>query len=102
MIDDVELIDCDIHGKQQQTFVCCHTVDSLKDNQPRGFWWSVEQPENPRPDAWCSECENLVNKHGEWEGEAEDFADIRIICGSCYDNAKVLNFPVKNPWWKFW
>nr|OEF44024.1 hypothetical protein OAC_20180 [Vibrio cyclitrophicus 1F273] len=65
MVDEIEYIECCEHGKQQQTYVCQHTVESLKDGNPRGFWWSIEQPESPRPDAWCSECEDLENKIGE-------------------------------------
>jgi hypothetical protein len=49
MADEIEYIECCEHGKQQQTFVCQHTVESLKDGKSRGFWWSMEQPENPRP-----------------------------------------------------
>ncbi len=102
MADEIEYVECCEHGKQQEAFVCQHTIESLKDGKPRGFWWSIEQPENSRPDAWCSECEDLVNKTGEWEGEAEEFANIKILCGVCYDNAKLLNFPIKKPWWRFW
>lgn len=102
MINKIEYIECCEHGKQQETFVCQHTLASLQDGNPRGFWWSVEQPENLRPDAWCTECEELVNKTGEWEGEAEEFANIKILCGVCYDNAKLLNFPNKKSWWCFW
>jgi hypothetical protein len=102
MSDEIEYIECCEHGKQHQTYVCQHTAESLHDHNPRGFWWSVEQPDNPRPDAWCSECEELVNKTGEWEGEAEAFASIKILCGACYDNAKLLNFPPQKPWWRFW
>jgi hypothetical protein len=102
MADEIEYIECCEHGKQQETYVCQHTVESLKDGQPRGFCWSIEQPENPRPDAWCSECEDLVNKNGEWEGEAEEFSNVKILCGVCYDSVKLLNFPSKKAWWRFW
>ena len=99
---EIELVNCEIHGEQQETFVCCHTVESLKDNQPRGFWWSIEQPENPRPDAWCTDCEELVNQHGAWEGKPEEIANIKVICGACYDTVKSMNVPAKKHWWKFW
>jgi hypothetical protein len=102
MADEIEYVECCEHGKQQQTFECKHVVDSVRDRQAKGFWWSSEQPDNPRPDAWCSECEVLVNKNGCWEGEAEEFADIKVLCGACYDSAKLLNFPKKKVWWKFW
>ena len=102
MSDEIKYIECCEHGKQQETFVCQHTVQSLRDHEPRGFWWSSENPDNPRPDARCSKCEDLVNQTGTWEGKAEKFAGIKILCGACYDNAKKLNFPGVKPWWRFW
>ncbi len=91
MSDEIEHIECCEHGTQQQTFVCQHTVQSLIDNKPRGFWYSTQQLNNLRPDAWCTECEELVNKVGDWVGEAEELASIKILCGACYDKVKSLN-----------
>jgi len=95
-------VDCCEHGKQQATFVCNHVVESLHDETPRGFWWAND-PDNPRPDAWCSECEKRLKANdGEWNEEIETLANIRLLCGVCYDNAKSLNFPSQKKWWKFW
>lgn len=101
MSEESQYVECDKHGKQQATFVCQHVAQSLRDGRPRGFWWSTESPENPRPDAWCSECEVRVNAAGEWNDETEAFAGVTLICGACYDRAKALNLG-KKKWWQFW
>ena len=76
---------------QPATFVCQHILETLKDGVPRGFWWSTENPDNPRPDAWCNECEIMVNTAGEWNDETEAFAGVKLICGVCYDEARTMN-----------
>lgn len=95
-------VECCLHGEQQETFVCQHIVQTLNDEIPRGFWWA-DNPENPRPDAWCSECEAMVQRTGgEWNDESEAFAQVKLLCGVCYDQAKQVNLPEKRPWWKLW
>jgi hypothetical protein len=55
------------------------------------FWWA-DDPDNPRPDAWCSECEAKVQEtNGEWCDESEAFAGVKLLCGACYDSAKEIN-----------
>lgn len=102
MSGEDDFIECCEHGKQQATFVCQHIVQTLVDKKPRGFW-SAEGSENSRPDSWCSECEAKVQEtNGEWNDESETFADIKLMCGSCYDRAKEINFSQGKQWWKFW
>lgn len=85
-------VECDEHGKQEATYVCQHIVQTLRDGQPRGFWWAND-PDSSRPDAWCSDCEAKVqNTGGEWNDENEAFAGVNLLCGACYDKAKELNF----------
>ena len=92
-------IECCKHGKQQATYVCQHIVQSLEDEKPRGFWCSNESPDNPRPDAWCNECEAIVNDAGGWNDETELFAGVKLLCGACYDKAKHLNDHKNKKWW---
>jgi hypothetical protein len=102
IVTNEKQVDCCEHGKQQATFVCNHIVESLHDETPRGFWWAND-PENPRPDAWCSDCEERLKANGgDWSEEIEELAHIRLLCGMCYDNAKNLNFSSQQKWWKFW
>lgn len=66
MPDDEQMIRCDVHGDQPETFLCQHVVTSLFTSQPVGFWWA-DDPGNPHPDAWCTACnEVLKEENGEW------------------------------------
>lgn len=102
MSDEEHYVECFKHGKQQATYVCQHIVQSLRDGQPKGFWSSGESPDNPRPDSWCSACEEVVNRVGEWNDESESFAGVSLLCGACYDLAKEMNLQNQKKWWEFW
>lgn len=81
-------VECTTHGTQQATFVCRHIVDGVRTRESVGFWTSRD-PDNPRPDAWCTECQALVQATGgEWTDESEAFAGVTLLCGTCYDDAK--------------
>lgn len=95
--EDAQVVECALHGPQQATFVCRHVVQSLRDDQPRGFWTSEVSLDNPRPDAWCTECEELVNRVGEWNDATEAFAGVTLLCGACYDRAREMDQATK-PW----
>jgi len=63
-----------------------------------GFFWTPDDPQNPRPDAWCTECEKRVRlTGGEWVGEAETQLQAKVLCGACYDAAKSFHMG-GNPW----
>ena len=102
MDNEEKIVECCEHGEQQATFVCQHIAQTIIDKKPRGFW-SAENPENPRPDSWCSECEAKVQEsNGEWNDESEAFASVKLMCGSCYDRAKEINFISHKHWWQIW
>lgn len=48
---------CKKHGEQQATYLCQHIVNGLIAHTRIGFFWTADDSTNPRPDAWCSECE---------------------------------------------
>ena len=84
-------IQCERHGPQPKAYVCRHIVESLRDRQPRGFWFESDDS-SPRPDAWCTGCnEHLPTTGGVWTEEAEASLEITLLCGKCYDDAKALN-----------
>jgi hypothetical protein len=96
--DTCPSIQCAVHGPQQETFVCQHVAKGLETRVRVGFWWAQEDPDNARPDAWCTECENRVRAtHGEWVGEAEKHLSVKILCGACYDLAKSFHMG-GDPW----
>jgi len=94
----MDTVICKAHGEQQQTFVCQHIAQGLFDKQRVGFFWTTYDPENPRPDAWCSACEERVKlTDGEWVGEAVENLKAKVLCGACYDAAKAFHMG-GNPW----
>ena len=83
-------VECPEHGRTQATFVCRHLAESLHTGRATGFFTS--DAEQPRPDAWCAACEEMVwRTGGEWTEESEAFAGVTLICGGCYDRARALN-----------
>jgi hypothetical protein len=93
-----EKANCSTHGEQQRTYVCQHIYEGLVSRERVGFFWAIEEPENPRPDAWCQACEIRVRKaNGEWVDEALDKLQPKILCGLCYDLARTFHSG-GNPW----
>ena len=88
----MQRVRCATHGDQPQTLVCQHIAQGLIDRQRVGFFWTVADPNNPRPDAWCLECENRCRREGgEWIGSALEHLEPKVLCGECYDFAKAFN-----------
>jgi hypothetical protein len=88
----MEEIYCETHGLQQQTWVCQHIAQGLFDRSRAGFFWASEDADNPRPDAWCIECNERVKvTSGEWVDEALDQLKPKCLCGACYDLAKAFH-----------
>ena len=78
-----------VHGLQQRTLVCQHIVGGLTRRERVGFFWSCEDPGNPRPDAWCNACSERVAKtDGEWVDDALEHLEPKTLSGACYDLAK--------------
>jgi hypothetical protein len=92
-------VNCHVHGAQPETFVCQHVVQTLRDGVPRGLFWANE-PNEPRPDAWCADCNSRVAASGgDWTPEAEALARVALLCGACYDRAKAINLGAQaNPY----
>jgi hypothetical protein len=89
MSSDSETVECARHGTQQRTWVCQHVVQGLFDRTRVGFFWTADDPQNQRPDAWCAACEDRVSlTNGDWVGEAGEHLGAQILCGACYDLAK--------------
>src|SRR6476620_7857929 len=83
-----EEIACDRHGPSYTTFICGHLVKG----HALGFC-EANDPGNPRPDAWCNECERVLmdEEKGQWNDRSEAFADIHVVCANCYDEVRRRN-----------
>jgi len=94
----VETVHCCTHGTQARTYVCQHILEGLIVRRRVGFFWGTATPDNPRPDACCSDCSaRLAANGGEWVGDALEHCQPQVLCGACYDIAKQFHMG-GDPW----
>jgi len=88
--DCYKKVHCDRHGDRREAFVCDHLLRGVR----QGFF-AADDPANPHPDAWCSECERVRAAHadvdGEWNEKSEALLRVRLVCGDCYEEIKAKN-----------
>ena len=77
---------CDQHGASQKAYICKH----LAEGSGLGFH-RADEPDNPRPDAWCDVCDEMLLARGAWDEEAEAAAGVVRVCAGCYDAAESRN-----------
>lgn len=77
-------INCSTHGPAYATYVCEHLVC-----KPEQQWFSQDPDvENPWPDAWCANCDQFLQKQGEWNDANEKKVKIELLCHHCYQNLR--------------
>ncbi|MBB1150158.1 SMI1/KNR4 family protein [Myroides sp. NP-2] len=83
---------CSIHGKQEMALLCTHLAHSLHNRLAVGFF-EYDTGDMGRPDAWCNTCERAWNHTQTEEDREQWFIDCqhKLICVSCWDEAKALN-----------
>jgi hypothetical protein len=87
-MDANETVDCPAHGRQAVSFVCNHIARELPDGTTPGFVVAPED-DHPLPLGWCDECEAMVQSlGGDWIDEATERAEFKLLCASCYVEAK--------------
>lgn len=82
-------VECGRHGKQGFGIVCVHVAKAIDSGEQVGFFWSPD-PEMARPFAWCSACEEFLNKNGGDVRTLASVADFKLICAKCWDEAKAV------------
>lgn len=87
MSDPTKPVSCATHGSSHAAFVCHH----LPHGVGLGFFHGDDEPEDPRPDAWCARCDEVMQAEGEWNDDGEDFADVTLVCAGCYDELRARN-----------
>ena len=90
MSDSKNKIECDTHGTTDATFLCRHLLEGEKLGFNIGY--DPENPDDLCPDAWCDECEKVLDHEGEWNDKSEKFADIRLLCSKCYEDTRERNW----------
>lgn len=83
--NQVPSVTCGTHGKQPQTFVCVHIIESVKEGEAKGFWWS--RSEEGIWDAICNDCNALSQE----AFDALGADNIKTICLGCFEDAAALN-----------
>jgi hypothetical protein len=87
-----QLVHCGEHGERPAAFVCNHLLTGFD----LGFCWAVnpEYPSNPCPDAWCADCDGVLDAHdGEWNEVTDALIRIRLVCDFCYEVVRKRNMP---------
>ncbi|MEO0398922.1 MAG: hypothetical protein AAF224_05805 [Pseudomonadota bacterium] len=77
-------IKCGTHGEQPRTFVCVHIIETLKDGEPRGFFWNNPDGEFQ---AICAACNDL----SEEEFYAQEEELVEELCFGCFQDAAAIN-----------
>ncbi len=82
-------VHCEHHGDNREAFMCKHLLAT----PGVGFFSDVLEPDNPYPDAWCSECEQVRTINGSTAGFSDEYAraTFKLVCGGCYKEIKARN-----------
>ena len=51
-------VHCGRHGDNREAFMCKHLLEGAG----LGFFFDKDDVSNPYPDAWCSECEQVLSE----------------------------------------
>ncbi len=75
---------CSLHKKEATAIICNHLCmagdDLVGFNVPADIDHDLE--------AWCDQCEGILNKAGEWTDSVAEFADLRPCCVGCFISLK--------------
>lgn len=83
-----ETIYCDYHGESEATFVCSHLAEGSA-----GIGFNRDEPteDEPFPDAFCDDCNLILEAHQGWTEETEKLIEIRLLCSRCYAVCRIRN-----------
>ncbi len=76
-----DVVQCNRHGPSQICYVCEH-LDMASSG--RGFNTDLKAEEE-RPDAWCDDCDRLLDGLDDWDAVGDRHPTIVIVCAGCYD-----------------
>lgn len=83
-----DTVKCPTHGEHGRAFICAHLAGEVS-----GLGFNRDDPrqDDPRPDAWCDDCELIRHAHGGWTRESEKLTKAVLVCSKCYDRARIRN-----------
>ena len=86
-------VQCGEHDYKRRAFICRHLNKKTKVGFEESFetYENMELFDDDDLQAWCSECEQVRQKEGEWNDKSMEFAQIKVVCEDCYFEMKELN-----------
>ena len=83
-----ESVHCDYHGETEITFVCSHLAEG-----GTGIGFNRDEPteEEPFPDAFCNDCDLILQAHHGWTEEVDNLIEARLLCSRCYELCRIRN-----------
>jgi hypothetical protein len=79
-------VECTKHGEGDACFICGHLPGAVG----AGFFHGPSR-KDPRPDAWCARCDEVLRVEKRWNARSEAFAEITVRCSGCYDEIRERN-----------
>ena len=71
---------CSLHKKEATAIICGHLC--YTDDAHIGF--NVPADRKNDLEAWCDECEKVLNAAGGWTDSVVKFANLRSCCVGCF------------------
>ena len=80
---------CKRHGEHLPSFICRH----LQHGTGLGFNQPEDRPDADWPfeQAWCDDCQMVLEDEGEWNDTSEAYAGVMAICEGCFFEIKSRN-----------
>jgi hypothetical protein len=93
MTEDNSFVECNVHELRRRAFVCQRLNNKIQVGFEEAFdtFEGMELDGEEDFQAWCSKCEIVRQKEGEWNDNSMEFAKIKVICEGCYFDMKELN-----------
>ncbi len=76
---DPPTIHCQRHGVSASCIICRH----LRAGSGLGYWAIEPEPGEPAQ-AWCEQCDVVLQQDRGWTDRGDAFADWQVYCSKCY------------------
>ncbi len=74
--------DCPTHGQSPSALLCAHLA-----SESGRCYFAVPPCEHGPAQAWCEDCDAVVEAERGWTDTSESHADFRVLCPECYARA---------------
>ena len=86
-------VQCGQHDYARRAFVCTHINAGTKVGFEEAFETTedMELGDDDDLEAWCNACETVRQQQDGWNDKSMAFAQIKLVCQTCYFDFKELN-----------